>query len=30
MEFAKNLEGRTGVIIALEEYENTTELKLSS
>ena len=28
IEFSKNLEGHTGMIIALEEYENSTELKL--
>ena len=30
VEFSKNLEGHTGMIIPLEEYENSTELKLSS
>ena len=30
IEFSKNLEGHTGMIIPLEEYENSTELKLSS
>ena len=30
IEFSKNLEGHTGKIIPLEEYENSTELKLSS
>ena len=30
IEFSKNLEGHTGMKIPLEEYENSTELKLSS
>ena len=30
IEFSKSLEGHTGMIIPLEEYENNTELKLSS
>ena len=30
IDFSKNLEGHTGMIIPLEEYENSTELKLSS
>ena len=30
IEFSKNLEGHTGMIIPLEEYEKSTELKLSS
>ena len=30
IEFSENLEGHTGMIIPLEEYENGTELKLSS
>ena len=30
IEFSKNLEGHTGMVIPLEEYENNTELKLSS
>ena len=30
IEFSKNLEGHTGMIIPLEEYENSTELELSS
>ena len=30
IEVSKNLEGHTGMIIPLEEYENSTELKLSS
>ena len=30
IEFSKNLEGHTGMIIPLEEYENNPELKLSS
>ena len=30
IEFSKNLEGHTGMLIPLEEYENSTELKLSS
>ena len=30
LEFSKNLERHTGMIIPLEEYENSTELKLSS
>ena len=30
IEFSKNLEGHTGMIIPLEEYEINTELKLSS
>ena len=30
IELSKNLEGHTGMIIPLEEYENSTELKLSS
>ena len=30
IEFSKILEGHTGMIIQLEEYENSTELKLSS
>ena len=30
IEFSKNLEGQTGMKLPLEEYENSTELKLSS
>ena len=30
IDFSKNLEGHTGMIIPLEEYEKSTELKLSS
>ena len=30
IEFSKNLEGHSGMIIPLEEYENSRELKLSS
>ena len=30
IEFSKNLEGHTGIVIPLEEYEKSTELKLSS
>ena len=30
IELSKNLDGHTGMIIALEEYEISTELKLSS
>ena len=30
IEFSKNLEGHIGMIIPLEEYENSTQLKLSS
>ena len=30
IEFSKNLEGHTGMVIPLEEYENSTELKLPS